>query len=49
MDKKIQGRSCNGCKYRYKQESLMGSIDMCDIWEKEISVKDYCNSFKEKK
>ena len=42
-------RSCEFCKWRYEQESLAETIQMCDMEEKEIKLEDYCQYFREKK
>lgn len=49
MDKKIQGRSCENCKYRYEYETLIGTIHKCFVHDEEIKLNGYCEFFKEKK
>ncbi|QUH21441.1 hypothetical protein [Alkaliphilus sp. B6464] len=45
----MQDRSCKFCKLRYEQESLIGTIHMCIIEEKETKLDSYCEYFRQKK
>lgn len=42
-------RSCEYCKWRYEQESLIGTIQMCNMDEKETKLDSYCENFRQKK
>lgn len=39
-------RSCEFCKWKSERQSLIGTLQMCSIDEKETKLKGYCPYFR---